>query len=153
MVLGMGLKGEVRGGETNNKPLKSLVYKKNKLLYILFIFNIILVTYQYLIIPILINFTSYPINIRILNLNYGLYYLMILIRLLSGGFVYYDANKINAGRLSSYKPKYSMVVSWTPFLWAILVLFIPIIPFIIYIYKRKEIFKANHPGYYVEFNG
>jgi hypothetical protein len=92
-----------------------------------------------------IFYYSYSIIYWTLNYSY------FIIHWLSCGYVYYDANKINAGRIKSCGSKYSRIVLWAPFLWAILVLAIPIIPFALYLLNRRKIFEANHQGFHIEY--
>jgi hypothetical protein len=126
--------------------LEDKLYKRNNILLSLLIINISL-----LILPNLIGTLYFYFMISNINLGYSIFLvswvtiiLNIIVRSLSVIFVYIDAKNINAGRLFLNKKRDFRAVSWSSLTWAILVLILGFIALAFYIYKREEIFHANH---------
>lgn len=111
-------------------------YKQNQLLIMLFILGI-----SYIIFSIILEF------LFSISLGYGICLINLVgyvIIILSAYFVYKDAQQINASREYPGQKLFAPM-TWTPFSWGMLVLFFPILLFLLYLIKRQDIYWKNQP--------
>ena len=92
--------------------------------------------------------SNYVLDIEIMSFYLGdirirfIAILFFIIDLISAQFVYFDANKIDAGE--AYPEQRTLrAMTWSPSSWGVLVFFLWIIMFPLYLYKREEIFWQN----------
>ena len=79
----------------------------------------------------------------------GLFYAWDLRALALGGIVsallvYYDAGTLRAGQKFEKESFFGDVVAWRPLTWAVWVLIGSLIFLAVYVFSRREIFKANN---------
>jgi hypothetical protein len=84
----------------------------------------------------ILSFYLADIRIRFIGI------LLFMIILISAQFVYFDANKIDAGEASP-EQRTLRAMTWSPASWGVLVFFLWFIMFPLYLYKREEIFWQN----------